>query len=97
MAYVAPRIVIVLIGWGLTCAWIAHAHQHLDLRMFCITGLPWMLGGTLVFRSLYRWRREEHDRNLRALAIGARPRPRPAAPSGARSDAVAGGGQALPA
>ena len=97
MAYVLPRAVIVLIGWGLTCAMIAHAQQHIDLRMFGAVGLPWAFGGTVVFRYLYRWRREEHDQNLRALAIGARRRPRPAAPSGVGSDAVAGGGQALPA
>jgi hypothetical protein len=97
MAYALPRAFIVLVAWGLTCVLIMHAQRHIDPRIFAVVGLPWMLGSTIGFRYLYRWRREAHHQNVRALAMGTRRRPQLAPTTKARFGAFAGRGQALPA
>jgi len=57
-AYVLPRAVIVLIGWGATYFILTALSTHLPASVIYLTGILWMLAGVLCFGYLYKLRRE---------------------------------------
>ena len=58
LAYVLPRAVIVLLGWG-AMYWILTAlSPSLAPVIVYITGISWVLAGIVCFGYLYRLRRE---------------------------------------
>jgi hypothetical protein len=67
MAYLLPRAVIVLVGWGLTCALIKNLWPAADPIIFGVAGMSWVLGGIAYFGYLRKLRREieQLERNRR--------------------------------
>ena len=57
-AYVVPRAVIVLIGWGATYFILTALSTHLPPSVIYLTGILWMLAGIICFGYLYKLRRE---------------------------------------
>jgi hypothetical protein len=69
MAYVLPRAVIVLIGWGATYFILTALSTHLTPAIIYITGISWVLAGIVCFGYLYKLRREmgfQRHRSVRA-------------------------------
>jgi hypothetical protein len=58
VAYMAPRAVLVLFGWGATYWILTAVSTHLPPAVVYITGISWMLAGAVGFGYLYRLRRE---------------------------------------
>ena len=58
MAYVAPRAVIVLIGWAITCGLIMNLWANVDPLIFYVAGASWALTGIAYFSYLHKLRRE---------------------------------------
>jgi hypothetical protein len=58
LAYVLPRAVLVLLGWGVTYWILTALSTHLPPAVVYITGISWMLAGAVGFGYLYRLRRE---------------------------------------
>jgi hypothetical protein len=57
LAYVLPRAVIVLVGWGATYWLLTALSPHLPPTVVYITGVAWILAGVVLFGYLYRlWR-----------------------------------------
>ena len=69
MAYVLPRAVIVLIGWGTTYFILTALSTHLAPAVIYITGVAWVLAGIVCFGYLYKLRREM---GFSALSSGRR-------------------------
>jgi hypothetical protein len=65
MAYLLPRIVIVLIAWGMTCGLISRLWHGTDLTIFGVAGACWAFGGIAYFAYLRKLSRdiEELERN----------------------------------
>jgi hypothetical protein len=58
LAYVLPRAVIVLLGWG-AMYWILTAlSPNLAPVIVYFTGISWVLAGIVSFGYIYRLRRE---------------------------------------
>jgi len=57
-AYVLPRAVIVLVGWGATYFILTAISTQLPTAVIYITGIVWMSAGVLCFGYLYRLRCE---------------------------------------
>jgi len=57
-AYVVPRAVIVLIGWGATYFILTALSTHLPPSVIYLTGILWMLAGVICFGYLYKLRRD---------------------------------------
>ena len=53
-AYVLPRAVIVLVGWGATYFILTAISTQLPTAVIYITGIVWMSAGVLCFGYLYR-------------------------------------------
>ena len=58
LAYVLPRVVIVLLGWGAMYFVLTALSQHLAPVIVYFTGISWVLAGIVCFGYLYRLRRE---------------------------------------
>lgn len=58
MAYLLPRAVIVLLGWGATYWLLTALSPHLPPSIVYITGIAWMLAGIVCFGYLYKLRHE---------------------------------------
>lgn len=73
MAYVLPRVVFILIAWGMTCALIRHLWPGADLTVFGTAAACWALGGLAYFGYLRKLRREidELERNRRYGVVRA--------------------------
>ncbi len=73
MAYLLPRAVIVLIGWGLSCVAIKTLFPETDPAMFGIAAACWVTGGLTYFGYSHKLRRdiEELERNRRYGAVRA--------------------------
>ncbi|HML08306.1 MAG TPA: hypothetical protein VK430_09310 [Xanthobacteraceae bacterium] len=69
MAYLLPRVVIVLIAWALTCGLIKHLWADADLSIFYVAGASWAFAGIAYFAYLRKLRRDiDHlERNRRYL------------------------------
>jgi hypothetical protein len=67
MAYLLPRVVIVLIVWAMSCVAIKKIWPEADPMFFGFAGACWALGGTAYFGYLRKLRRdiEELERNRR--------------------------------
>ncbi len=73
MAYVLPRAVIVLVGWGATYFILTALSTHLVPSVVYITGVAWVLAGVGCFGYLYKLRREMGLLQLRPPAVPAKP------------------------
>ena len=58
LAYILPRAVIVLVGWGATYFILTALSTHLAPAVVYITGVSWVLAGIVCFGYLYKLRRE---------------------------------------
>jgi hypothetical protein len=58
MAYVLPRAVLVLLGWGITYWLLTLLSTHVPPTVVYMTGIGWVLAGVVCFGYLYRLRRE---------------------------------------
>jgi hypothetical protein len=58
LAYVLPRTVLVLLGWGAMYWLLTALSPHLPALIVYITGIAWVLAGVVLFGYLYRMRRE---------------------------------------
>jgi len=76
-AYVLPRAVIVLVGWGATYFILTALSTRLSPSVIYITGVAWVSTGVLLFGYLYKLRREmgllPHQLRERAAAKPAAP------------------------
>ena len=61
MAYILPRVFIVLIGWGITCGIMVNLWPRVDATTFVIAGASWALAGILCFGHMHRLRIEVED------------------------------------
>ena len=67
LAYVLPRVVIVLLGWGAMYFVLTALSPHLAPVIVYFTGISWVLAGIVCFGYLYRLRREAgtmHERPI---------------------------------
>lgn len=58
MAYLLPRTVIVLLGWGATYWILTALSPHLPPAIVYISGCSWVLAGIVCFGYLYKQRRQ---------------------------------------
>jgi len=58
MAYLLTRTIIVLIGWGVTCAVIMNVWPHVDPMIYYVAGASWACAGIAYFAYLQKLRRE---------------------------------------
>ena len=58
MAYVLPRAVLVLLGWGATYWLLTLLSTEVSPAVVYMTGIAWVLAGIVCFGYLYRLRRE---------------------------------------
>ncbi len=58
LAYILPRAVIVLVGWGATYFILTALSTHLAPAVVYITGVSWVFAGIVCFGYLYKLRRE---------------------------------------
>jgi hypothetical protein len=58
MAYVLPRAVLVLLGWGTTYWLLTLLSTQVPPSVVYITAIAWLLAGVVCFGYLYRLRRE---------------------------------------
>ncbi len=58
LAYVLPRAVIVLLGWGAVYFILTALSPRLAPVIVYFTGISWVLAGFVCFGYLYRLRRE---------------------------------------
>jgi hypothetical protein len=73
MAYLLPRTVIVLFGWGMTCGLILELWPNVDPLVFYVTGVSWALAGIACFGYATRLRRAaEFERDSRRLSTSRR-------------------------
>ena len=63
MAYLLPRAVIVLLGWGATYWLLTTLSPHLPPSIIYITGVTWVLAGIVCFGYLYKLRHEAGFQN----------------------------------
>jgi hypothetical protein len=57
MAYLLPRTVIALLGWGATYWILTALSPHLPPAIVYITGFSWVLAGIVCCGYLYKLRR----------------------------------------
>jgi hypothetical protein len=65
MAYVLPRVFIVLIGWGIPCALISNLWPRVDATTFVIAGASWALAGLVGFGYMHKLRVDAEDQQSR--------------------------------
>ncbi len=58
LTYVAPRAVLVLLGWGATYWILTALSPHLPPAVIYFTEIAWVLAGIVCFSYIYRLRRE---------------------------------------
>jgi hypothetical protein len=58
MAYVLPRAVLVLLGWGATYFLLTLVSTEVPPAVVYMTGIAWVLAGVVCFGYLYKLRRE---------------------------------------
>jgi len=58
LAYVLPRAVIVLLGWGAMYFVLTALSPRLAPVIVYFTGISWVFAGVVCFGYLYRLRRE---------------------------------------
>jgi hypothetical protein len=58
LAYMLPRAILVVLGWGATYWLLTALSPHLPATIVYITGVAWVLAGIVLFAYLYRIRRE---------------------------------------
>lgn len=58
MAYLLPRVLIVLIAWAMTCALIRNLWPAADPMVFGVAGASWLVGGIAYFAYLRKLKRE---------------------------------------
>jgi hypothetical protein len=58
LAYVVPRAVIVLLGWGAMYFVLTTVSPRLAPAIVYFTGISWVFAGIVCFGYLYRLRRE---------------------------------------
>ena len=80
MAYVLPRAVIVLIGWGATYFILTALSTHLAPAIIYVTGVSWVLAGIVCFGYLYKLRREMGFSHYRPAGAPQQPAARQPAP-----------------
>jgi hypothetical protein len=68
MAYVLPRAVIVLLGWGATYFILTALSTHLPAAVVYITGIAWVLAGIVGFGYLYKLRQDAGLQSVRPAA-----------------------------
>jgi hypothetical protein len=56
MAYILPRAVIVLLGWGATYWILTALSPHLPPMVVYLTGFAWLFAGVVCFGYLYNLR-----------------------------------------
>ncbi len=65
MAYVLPRVILVLAGWAITCGLMMKLLSSEAPMIFYMTGASWILAGIVGFGYLRRLRREAQDQRSR--------------------------------
>jgi hypothetical protein len=81
MAYLLPRAVIVLLGWGATYFILTALSTQLSPAVIYITGIAWVLAGIVCFGYLYKLRREMGFPHHRPIAAPLPPTTRKPAAS----------------
>ena len=67
MAYLLPRAVIVLLGWGATYWLLTALSPQLPPAVVYITGIAWVLAGIVCCGYLYKLRHEADFQQNRPL------------------------------
>ncbi len=73
LAYMAPRAVLVLLGWGMTYCLLTALSTRLPPALVYVTGILWMLAGAAGFGYLYRLRREAEFAQGRSVGTQHKP------------------------
>jgi hypothetical protein len=76
MAYILPRAILVLLGWGLSYGLTRLVVSDESLAVFYFTGLSWALAGIVCFGYIRKLRREaalEQGRPLSSELIQIEP------------------------
>ena len=58
MAYILPRAIIVLIGWGITCGVMVNVWPHVDPMVIYVAAASWAVAGLACFGYMRKLRRE---------------------------------------
>ncbi len=73
LAYVLPRALIVLLGWGATYWLLTALSPSLPPALVYITGISWVLAGIVCFSYFFRLRRETGLAPSTPAAAGRKP------------------------
>jgi hypothetical protein len=73
MAYVLPRAILVLLGWGATYWILTALSPHLPPAIVYMTGFAWVFAGIVCFGYLYKLRREAGFPQTRAVGTPRNP------------------------
>ena len=68
MAYILPRAIIVLLGWGLSYGLMRIVLSDESLTVFYFTGLSWALAGIVCFGYIRKLRREADLDQVRPIS-----------------------------
>jgi hypothetical protein len=69
MAYLLPRVVIVLVAWAISCVAIKKLWPEADPVVFGLAGACWIVGGTAYFGYLRKLRRDIEALERRRYSI----------------------------
>jgi hypothetical protein len=58
MGYLLPRTILVVIGWGISCALIRRVWPCADMAVFALAGASWLAAGVAYFGYLHKLRRD---------------------------------------
>jgi hypothetical protein len=73
MAYLLPRAIIVLIGWGTSYWLLTLLSTHVSPAVVYFTAIGWALAGVVCFGYLYKLRREAGIGPFRSTDSGRHP------------------------
>jgi hypothetical protein len=73
MAYILPRAIIVLIGWGASYWLLTLLSTQVSPMVVYFTAIAWALAGVVCFGYLYKLRREAGIGQIRSIDSGRRP------------------------
>jgi Flp pilus assembly protein TadB len=58
MGYLLPRTILVVMGWGVTCALIRRVWPSADMAVFALAGASWLTASVAYFGYLHKLRRD---------------------------------------
>jgi len=58
MAYVLPRMLIIVVAWGVTCGLIKNLAPEANPMVFALAGLSWICGGIAYMAYQRKLRRD---------------------------------------